>query len=341
MWAVPLSITPNVMWYSPRLFAEAGLPEPANDWTVSEFVDALQTLDAVTDGAPYVSESFGASYLYQLIAAYGGTPIDYSTEPYTINITDPNNLEAIRQVLRLAQDNLIDYQELGNFNGRGFYGSDDRALTDDTLLLNEWRIQIREENSEDYQKVVMFPRGTSAIPLSYDLGIGMISANSPAPEACYRWLSFLSRRVELLTGMPTRVESFETIIEYISDADDLVAFYLAFNEALQSPDVLIIPGFDNSDDPMVSTANFLRQNWVNLAFDNVVLNDADLEVALTDAQQFIDDYDQCASGIERLTQPLSVLSDEEAEDYMIQFLQCAVDIDSSLAEPFAPILNDE
>jgi len=342
MWAVPLSITPNVMWYNPEIFAEAGLPEPTNGWTITEFVDALIALDAVTEGAPYSSESFGSTYLYQLIAAYGGTPIDYSTVPYTINITDPTNIEAIRQVLSLAQNELINYQELGNFGGGGFFGGN-RALTDATLLPNDFRIQNRNNGATEYQKAVMFPRGANTIPLSYDLGVGMISSNTPAPDACYRWLSFLSRRSELLTGMPAQVDMFDLAVENITDGDDIAALYQAFNEALASPEVVVIPGLfsGSSSDPATSTANFLRENWINLAFDNIVLNDVDVEIALEDAQQYINDYDQCSAGIEPPDQPLAELSDEESQDYFIQFLQCAVDVDPSLEDQFGPVLETD
>lgn len=342
MWAVPLSLTPTVMWYNPEIFAEADLPEPTNEWTISEFVDVLNALDSVTDGEPYSSESFGATYLHLLIAAYGGTPIDYSTTPYTINVSDPATLDAIRQVLSLVQDGLIDYQELGNFGGGGF-GGGNRALIDATLLPNDWRIQSRGEEFGQSQRAVMFPRGANSIPLSYDLGVGMISANTPAPDACYRWLSFLSRRGELLTGMPAQVDLFEAAVANITDADDIVALYQAFNEALQSPDVVIIPGLfsDSSSDPATSVGNFLRENWVNMAFDDIVLNDADIETALTDAQQFINDYEQCTDGIAPLDRPLAQLSDEESQDYFNQYLQCAVDVDPSLEEMFGSFLNDE
>src|SRR5690606_33511988 len=154
----------------------------------------------------------------------------------------------------------------------------------------------------------------------------------PAPDACYRWLSFLSRRGELLQGMPAQADLFEASVESISDGDDIVALYQAFNAALQSPSAVIIPSpFSNSSsDPVASTLNFLSQNWVSQAFDNVVLEDADLDTALADAQTYIDEFVACTNGIERIEGDLSALSDEEQGDYFNQFLRCAVDVDPSL-----------
>ena len=342
IWGVPLSITPDVMWYNPELFAEAGLPEPSNDWTIFEFVDALMALDSVSENAPYQSQGFSGAYLYQLIAAYGGLPIDYSTTPYTVDVSSSTNVEAIRQVLQLAKDGLIDYQAVGNFGGGGF-GGGTRALFDATLSPNDFRLQNRGEEFGDPSRVVMFPRGIDYIPLSYALGVGHISSNTPAPDACYRWLSFLARRGDVLQGMPAQVDLFDEAVAQIDEAEDVVALYQAYNDALQNPNVVIIPSpFGNSvADPAASVTNFITQNWLNRAFDNIVLEDADVDVALADATQFIDEFATCTSGIEPLDRPFAELSDEEAGDYFNQYLRCAVDVDPSMSEIFGGALEDD
>lgn len=342
IWGIPLSITPNVMWYNADSFAEAGLLEPTNDWTIFEFVDALNALTLISENEPYRTESFGGTYLYQLIAAYGGLPIDYSTTPYTINVADSTNVEAIRQVLQLVEDGLIDYQELSGFGGGGF-GGGSNAVFDAILFPDDFRIQNRSEGFGEDLRVVMFPRGIDYIPLSYGLGVGMISSNTPAPDACYRWLSFLSRRGEILQGMPAQVDMFEIAVAEIDDAEDIVALYEAFNDALQNPNVVVIPSpFSNSvADPAASVTNFITQNWLNRAFDEVVLEDADLELALEDSTQFIADFASCTSGIAPLEGSFSQLNNDEASDYFNQYLRCAVDVDPSLEEIFGGALDDD
>lgn len=342
IWGLPLSITPDVMWYNPDLFAEAGLPVPTNDWTIFEFVDALMALEAVSDNAPYRSESFGGTYLYQLIAAYGGLVVDYTTTPYTVDVSSSTNVEAIREVLQLAKDGLIDYQEIGSFGGGGF-GGGSRALFDSTLLLNDFRLQNRGEDFGDPARVVMFPRGIDYIPLSYGLGVGHISSNTPAPDACYRFLSFLTHRPEILQGMPAQADMFEEAVAQVDEADDIVELYQAYHQALQSPNVVVIPNpfRNNSADPVASVTNFITQNWVNRAFDTIVLEDADVDVALADATQFIDEFATCTNGIESLDRPFSELSDDESSDYFNQYLRCAIDIDPSLDEIFGGALEDD
>ncbi len=342
IWAMPLSLTPNVMWYNPELFAEAGLPEPTNEWTIFEFVDALNALKASTGDAPFTSQSFGASYLYMLMAGYGGLPIDFSTTPATFDLSDPVNIEAIRQVLSLAQDDLIAYQAVGTFGGGGF-GGGSNPIFDSYFAPNDWRLQNRGEEFGDPSRVVMYPRGVDYIPMSYSIGTGLISANTPAPDACYRWLSFLSHRSELLNGMPAQVDMFEDAVAEINDADDIVAFYNAFNEALQSPSAVIVPSpfVSSGDDPVASAVNFISQNWVNIAFDKVVLEDADLEEALMDANQFIADFGSCTAGIAPLDRPLTELSEDEQGNFFGEYLRCAVDVDPSMEELFGPALSDD
>jgi hypothetical protein len=63
-----------------------------------------------------------------------------------------------------------------------------------------------------------------------------------------------------------------------------------------------------------------------------VLENADLETALTAAQGFIDDYSACLVGIEPLD---PATSDQQTwEAYYKQFTDCAVSVDPSLAPRF-------
>ncbi len=62
-----------------------------------------------TDPAPFQPNDPSGSYLLMLIAAFGGLPIDYRTDPPTINFTDAATVDAIRQVLDLAKDGYIAY----------------------------------------------------------------------------------------------------------------------------------------------------------------------------------------------------------------------------------------
>src|SRR6185369_7116430 len=94
------------------------VPEPQNGWTVDEFSDALQRLKLDPSyPAPFLPNQGGGTHLLILMAAYGGLPLDYRTDPVTANFTDPTNVDAIRQVLDLAKNGYIKYEKLGSFGG--------------------------------------------------------------------------------------------------------------------------------------------------------------------------------------------------------------------------------
>ena len=115
---LPITLQPLVLQYNPSRFEEMGIPEPTQDWTIDQFVDALQQLKPTPDDdTPMQQTDFGSSYLQMLMASFGGVPIDYETNPPTVHFVD--NIDAIQQVLDLAKDEYIPYTELFGFGGGG------------------------------------------------------------------------------------------------------------------------------------------------------------------------------------------------------------------------------
>src|SRR5450432_711967 len=104
IWMLPSDISPYVLKYDSDRFSKDGVPLPDLTWTVDQFADALKTLKADSTGQPgFIPTNTFGTYLFQLIAAYGGNPIDYRTSPVTINFTDPATVAAIQQVETLAK----------------------------------------------------------------------------------------------------------------------------------------------------------------------------------------------------------------------------------------------
>jgi ABC-type glycerol-3-phosphate transport system substrate-binding protein len=114
-WALPVMIQPLAMRYDPDLFAQVGAVQPFTGGTPEEFEYALQALKDLTgDSAPFVPRTFGNTHLLLLIAAYGGLPLDYRTNPPTVNFTDPDTVAAIQQVLDLARNGYMEYNPLAS-----------------------------------------------------------------------------------------------------------------------------------------------------------------------------------------------------------------------------------
>ena len=75
--------------------------------------------------------------------------------------------------------------------------------------------------------------------------------------------------------------------------------------------------------------------WLNRAFDAYVLEDADLEIELSEAEMFATTYTECINSIERIPQgTLMEMEQEEQLAYFRQFTDCAVLVDPSLEGMF-------
>ena len=329
-WAYPLEIRPSILSYHSGLFEQAGVPAPIDGWSIEQFVDALQRLkEANPDAIPFTPMDPGGTYLQLLIAAFGGLPIDYRTNPVTINFTDPATVDAIRQVLDLAKDGYIDYSELARtaFMAIAISSGEEsqRAITTSAFFGGEAvEVRIGEERENPYRSA-LYPRGTRYAVLTYDLGAAYISASTENPEACYRWITYLASHPELFTGMPAR-RSLINSPEFASSADaDTIYFYNQVDALMQDPSAVVFPSVIG---PNATPGDFVLHYLLNRAFDRYVLEDADLEAELAAAQTSAEALQGCIAAIQT----------EDRAEYRSQVSDCAVSADPSLSDLF-PVLE--
>lgn len=321
IWGLPLIITPEVLKYDKDQFQKAGVPAPDKGWTIDAFTDALKALKANTgDEAPFNAVSPGGTHLLMLIAAYGGIPMDYRTNPPTINFTSPAVVDAIRQVLDLAKQGYIKYSALGNVGGAIFIGSKPNApiFTDSLAGIKI----IRGGPQNDPYRSALYPRGSQFSALSYSIGTAYISSQAQNPEGCYRWISTLARHPELFSAMPARRSLLNDPAASSTRAPDLTAVYQQIDQMLKDPNMLSFPSaFDGSG----GQAGFLLQHWLYEAFDTYVLRDGDLEAALKDAEGYAKAFQQCIANIPPFDPDV-----QSQGDYAKQFMQCAAKVDQRL-----------
>jgi ABC-type glycerol-3-phosphate transport system substrate-binding protein len=325
-WALPIDIQPQVLQYHSEQFAQAGVPVPENGWTLDAFVDALEALKIDPDDpAPFVPSDTGTSLLI-LIAAYGGLPLDYTTNPPTVNFTDPATVEAIRQVLDLAKAGYIDYQELARANFIFLAdGERDDAIYSEGLNGFNLRLTTGEGADENPYRMTTYPRGSQHSAISYNVGTTYISTSAQNPEACYRWISEIARHPELFSGMPARRSLINDPNLAATQGADVIAAYNQIDAILQDPTTVVLPSAFGGDSP----ANFILQFWLNRAFDNYVLNDADLDAELANAETFSQGYLECVVAIPPLDE-----ATQGQFDYFQQFTECATRVDPSMASFF-------
>jgi len=330
LWGLPIVIQPHVLNYNTILFDEAGVPLPEDGWNIDEFNDALQQLKVNPDDpAPFTANDSSGTHLFILMAAYGGLPLDYRTNPLTINFTDENTVNAIRQVLDLAKAGYIKYSKLGDFSGGGGSFGQNAIYGQVLSLMSFYSVQPGGEGENPYS-MTTYPVGTQLAGAAYDIGTAYISSNSPAADACYRWISALAQRPDLFNAMPARRSLLNGAELETAQGVDLTNLYQRFDALLSDPNTITLPStFGGASSP----GNYIIQLWLYRAFDSYVLEDGDLETELAQAEQFATEYQACAATIPPNTLGADATQMEQI-NYFRQFTDCAVSIDASLESLF-------
>ncbi|MCC7447694.1 MAG: extracellular solute-binding protein [Anaerolineae bacterium] len=323
-WGYPLYIQPAVLRYNTDLFTKAGVKLPDTGWTMDAFNDAVKALKVNPgDSPPFVPRDFGNTYLLMLIAANGGLPLDYRTNPITVKFTEPATLDAMRQMLDLAKKGYIKYQKLAAFGGGGGIGGPvtDPIYTDSLSLLN-----FRSERGEgkDPYRLINYPKGSKFTPAAYTIGAAYISAKAANPEACYRWISAIAKHPELFSAMPAR-RSLLDAPGTVSQGADIVAYYKQFMATLQDPNLIIMSASQDA-----AYGAFILQYFLNRAFDRYVLDNADLDAELKQAETFATAYQGCIASIP----PNTATTLQEQRAYFKQYTDCAIKVDPSLKSMF-------
>lgn len=324
-WAIPLVIQPEVMAYNPRLLDQANAPYPYEGWTTVDFENTLRSLKIdPEDPAPYVSLDVAGSYIFGLIASYGGLPLDFRTHPVAVDFTSDENMAAIRQVLDLAKDGYIQYNALSKLSFSGLaVDIEDSQVPLFSILVNEFFFDV---GASDTFAMVEFPQGQTYTSLIYDLGAAYISVNTMHAEACYRFISKVSDHPELFTGMPARQSQLFNPQLETSQGATATAFYQRLGELVSQPNAVLFPtGLSNN---IETIQDFLMYSWLFRAFDRYILEDADLEQELEEAEIYTIGFQQCVGDFEPYDASDNIFG------YFRQYTDCALQVDPSMEGTF-------
>src|SRR5690606_16409023 len=117
-----------------------------------------------------------------------------------------------------------------------------------------------QEGSNTYQ-LAPYPSGSQYTALSYDIGTAYVSASSQNPDACYRWLSELSRHPDVFSAMPARRSLINDPAVVATQDADLVALYNQLDAQLSHPNTINLQASFGGG---ASTNAFLR-TWLDRA----------------------------------------------------------------------------
>jgi ABC-type glycerol-3-phosphate transport system substrate-binding protein len=324
IWALPTNLQLLLLRYNSRVFEEWGIPAPINGWTVDQFSDALQQLKTSADAPePFQTRYYGGTHMLMLIAAYGGLPIDFRADPPVIQFTESGTVNAIREVLDLARNGYIAYSEL-------LVGGQITANPNDAIYAEFFDIlsgTFRGDPSGSY-RLATFPRGTLYTPMSFNVGALYISAQSAYADACYRWISYAAQQPDLISAIPVRRSQLNSESFMALQNADLNRYFEDVQTTLNDPGLVIFPA--PYDIGASSARDLLYQVFLYRAFDRYVLEGADLETELANAQTLTEAFQGCTANIP----PPAGGGSDSFGDYSRQFVNCAVEIDPSLKELF-------
>jgi len=262
-----------------------------------------------------------------LIGVFGGLPLDYRTDPATVNFTDPVTVDAIRQVLDLVKEGYITYGELAGFVSFGPDTSTTPAITTNTF--NQFRggpTPPGAEAAQSTQVVAAYPQGSQFNVLAYQITTGYISATAQNPDATYRFLSQVSRNPQLFSGMPVRQSLLSDPAVMASQGEEIVAVYQQLDALLRSPNTIVYPTFTQGRGGGGLT--MMQSYWLRRAFDRYVSEGADLETELADAETLTLAYQEC---VQSITVDTSADAQGQLGEQFQQMGQCATTVDPTFS----------
>jgi ABC-type glycerol-3-phosphate transport system substrate-binding protein len=280
----PLSVQPQVLTYNVEGFQQAGVPLPANGWTTSDFVATVGAIKAAT-GEAALNTNFGiAEHLFILVEAFGGLPIDFRSDPPTVDFTSPQNVEAVRRVLDLVREGYISYWS-------SLHPENEVNPSMSPLMMTAYiDPMMGVVSTDDGWNYVSYPTG-DVTPVSIGVGTAYISQQAANPEACYRWIATLSANPDLINAMPARTSGINNPQLQAAQGDSAVKVYQQIDTVMRTPGTLVSSTAFAGENIEVGYLKY----WLQEAFDAYVLNDSPLEDALAEGQIKASAYLGCAA----------------------------------------------
>jgi multiple sugar transport system substrate-binding protein len=192
-YAIPKDVDTIALWYNKKLFDEAGIPYPTNDWTWNDLRNAARRLTNASKGQYGIAFTPGETQTgyWNLIYQNSGYVIDPAQKKSGFD--DPKTIEAMEFVESLLKDGYAvplsfaegDMMALmqGNVIAMSFFGS--------------WMLNALNSSSFFVQNcdAVMLPASNAKKRATIYNGLGWAATTTTKqPEAAWKLLEFLSRQ---------------------------------------------------------------------------------------------------------------------------------------------------
>lgn len=252
LYAAARDITPKVMYINTKMFADAGIEIPSDDWTMEEFIEIAQKLTTGT-GADAQWGYYWANYTdqtYAMIAAYGGKLYSEDGKSSVLS-TDPNTMKGLQMMYDLYNTYKVcpsaaEAKQFGESEFAPFMankvamqigalstastfdanGTEYTALPMPTIngvsqtssFVNTWVIPNTAKNPELSWRVVEFLSGKEGQQICLDMNYGLPAStlvDTAAFEAATPYNKYFVTALETAIPYPTNINgsAFQTLFQ--------------------------------------------------------------------------------------------------------------------------------
>jgi len=200
-WAIPAGVDLYVMYYNRDLCDRYHVPYPRPGWTWDDFLStALALRDSAAGVYGYVPL---ISFLDPLLAVYqhGGRLVDNWRNPTRTTFDDPLAIEALEWYARLIHKHGV--SPTPEEMRQDFGGDDERAVYSGVFSgkIGLWTDMYSAQGGRNSSRKWDFNWGMVTLPRDRQLATLaqaealVISSQAKYPDACWQWVTFLSRQV--------------------------------------------------------------------------------------------------------------------------------------------------
>ncbi len=195
MWAIPAGLDGFVIFYNQDLFDRYGISYPGVDWTRQDFEEIVRSMRDPEGGV----FGYGSPHVFLdvvlFVYAHGGRLFDDLYDPTRATFDDPLTVEALEWYFRL----MFDYDAIPTQEEVRAWGADVYAGFANNKVGMVLADVAQAGGGDPAQPWTM---RWGMVPVPQDAArftVGMvkgylISASTPYPDACWKWVQFLSHR---------------------------------------------------------------------------------------------------------------------------------------------------
>jgi ABC-type glycerol-3-phosphate transport system substrate-binding protein len=298
LYGLPYAVSLRALNYNRGAFAAAGIEPPSADWELADLLDAAGRLTEKDGPDPrygYAIQGDPASDLLAFLLWQGAAPFT-SGPGRAPRFTDPQVTQALREYIGLLRDysphtSIDGYRQSGSFAGARAFGMTQGGHIGmwfssgfEGIIVS---VEVGRSEGAAPPDLAIAPPPIGQRPLT-DADISssslMIAAGSAHPDACWQWLSFLSRQESGLGQQFPARTSVATSDAFLRQArPGAVELYAAYAEALAQP--------------LAAAERYVGVDpfWLLQAVDRA-LQGGDLERELESAQSTTELYLACVAG---------------------------------------------